>query len=334
MPTTTRSKSKNESKKNDKSKDNDDDIDDDLEDLTQQVKKLDIDKKVEKTTIPKSIRKVADWINKAKHILVLTGAGISVSAGIPDFRTPGTGLYDNLQEYDLPFPEAVFSLDFYQQNPKPFIRLAKEIWPGLVYSPTVTHSFLALLQEKLLRVYSQNIDGLECLAGLDDKLIVECHGHFRSASCISCGARQKDVEACKEKIFKQQTPLCEVCKVGYVKPDIVFFGESLPRRYHSLWRKDTKKADLLLILGTSLQVAPVCTLPDYVNCNRVLMNREEVGDFDWNKDDENIFLKGNCDDTVILLSKALGRHDELLEQNKKTYIGDEKKKKDGGKKKK
>ena len=81
----------------------------------------------------------------------------SCNAGIPDFRTPGTGLYDNLQKYNLPVPEAVFDLGFYQNNPSPFVQLASELWPGLKHSPTVTHSFIALLEKKgmLLRNYTQ-----------------------------------------------------------------------------------------------------------------------------------------------------------------------------------
>ena len=116
---------------------------------------------------PKELIQVADWIQRgnASRILVLTGAGLSVAAGIPDFRTPGTGLYDNLAAYNLPFPEAVFDLHFYRRNPAPFCQLAKELWPGLRFVPTLAHTFLTLLHRKglLLRCYTQNIDGLEHL---------------------------------------------------------------------------------------------------------------------------------------------------------------------------
>jgi NAD-dependent deacetylase sirtuin 2 len=75
---------------------------------------------------------IAQYISsgRARNIVVLVGAGISVSAGIPDFRTPGSGLYCQLQKYNLPFPEAVFSLGFFRHNPKPFYMLAKELYPG------------------------------------------------------------------------------------------------------------------------------------------------------------------------------------------------------------
>lgn len=79
------------------------------------------------------------------------------ATGIPDFRTPGTGLYDNLQKYQLPFPEAIFDLGFYRKKPSAFCTLAQELWPGQKHSPTLTHSFIKLLSKKglLLRLYSQ-----------------------------------------------------------------------------------------------------------------------------------------------------------------------------------
>lgn len=132
---------------------------------------------------PASIRQVARWIasedddggKTCQRILVLTGAGVSVAAGIPDFRTPGTGLYDNLRTYDLPYPEAVFDVDFYRRDPHPFVRLASELWPGLhKYYPTLTHSFITLLHQKglLVRCYTQNIDGLEHLG--EFSVVVVC----------------------------------------------------------------------------------------------------------------------------------------------------------------
>jgi NAD-dependent deacetylase sirtuin 2 len=91
---------------------------------------------------------------KYKSVIVMMGAGCSVSAGIPDFRTPGTGLYDNLQKYDLPQPEMIFELNYFRQNPKPFCTLAKELFPG-TFSPTPSHHFLKLLADRgmLLRCF-------------------------------------------------------------------------------------------------------------------------------------------------------------------------------------
>ncbi|CAB9527182.1 NAD-dependent protein deacetylase [Seminavis robusta] len=234
---------------------------------------------------PVALKALAHWIlNDCEKVVVLSGAGVSVAAGIPDFRSPGTGLYDNLQKYNLPYPEAVFDVDFYRKNPKPFCSLAKEIWPGMIHSPTLTHCFMSMLASKgkLLRVYTQNIDGLEVLAELPPDKIVECHGHFRTAACIDC-AKSADIDSVVQSITKEgKAPTCDKCK-GYVKPDIVFFGEGLPNRFHKLLRPDLQQADLLIILGTSLQVAPVSMIPDLVNrniCKRVLLNRELVGNLD------------------------------------------------------
>ena len=96
---------------------------------------------------PKSValRSVADHLKSAQNVVVLCGAGISVSAGIPDFRSPGTGLYDNLQEYGLPFPEAVFDLQVFASNPKPFYRLCHELWPGSVPARRDPQSCLLLM---------------------------------------------------------------------------------------------------------------------------------------------------------------------------------------------
>jgi len=287
-----------------------------------------------------TLKTVARWIRDGhcKNIMIVTGAGVSCSAGIPDFRSPGTGLYDNLQKYKLPYPEAVFDISFYKRNPSPFVSLASELWPGLKYSPTITHAFIALLERKglLLRNYTQNIDGLEVMAGVTDDKLVECHGHFRTASCINCGTPY-DGDICRQTILdEQRAPHCHTprCK-GLVKPDIVFFGESLPTRFSKLLHKDLKNTDLLLVMGTSLMVTPVSLIPEMVDktCNRVLFNREVVGDFEiplsishWNKRD--VIEEGDCDTIVKRLCQLLGWHDELLtlhesRQLKKTPVEEE-----------
>jgi NAD-dependent SIR2 family protein deacetylase len=262
---------------------------------------------------------LAEWIRtgQAKKILVLSGAGVSVAAGIPDFRTPGTGLYDNLQKYNLPYAQAVFDVDFYRTKPQPFCTLAKGLWPGLKHSPTLTHSFLKLLSDKglLLRLYSQNIDGLEYLAGIPEKKLVECHGHFRTASCIDCH-KSADGQQIKETIVQEaKCPKCQHCGAN-VKPDIVFFGESLPGRFRHLLQQDIHKADLLLIMGTSLKVTPVSLIPEMVACNRVLFNRELVMDIHSG----DLFVEGDCDTNVERLCTLLGWKGDLFKQNSSTKI--------------
>ena len=114
-----------------------------------------------------------------------TGAGISTSAGIPDFRSPGTGLYANLSRLNLPYAEAVFDIRYFRTNPEPFYTLAQEMYPGK-FRPTITHSFIALLEKKglLLKLFTQNIDCLEREAGVPDDKIIEAHGSFAKYDCL------------------------------------------------------------------------------------------------------------------------------------------------------
>ena len=134
---------------------------------------------------------------RARQIVCLCGAGISVSAGIPDFRTPGTGLYDQLARFELPRPEAIFDLGFFGERPSAFCTLAKEMLPGQQAgggpAPTPAHAFVRLLQEKglLRRCYTQNIDTLERVAGVAPEWLVEAHGSFADCHCIQagCGAQ-------------------------------------------------------------------------------------------------------------------------------------------------
>ncbi|XP_057243315.1 NAD-dependent protein deacetylase sirtuin-2 isoform X2 [Malurus melanocephalus] len=260
----------------------------------------------------------------------MVGAGISTSAGIPDFRSPGTGLYSNLQSYDLPYPEAIFEIGFFKQHPEPFFALARELYPGQ-FKPTVCHYFMRLLQDKglLLRCYTQNIDTLERVAGLDPELLVEAHGTFFTSHCLRPSCHQcYDLAWMRERIFSSLVPKCEKCQ-GLVKPDIVFFGENLPSRFFTLLQSDFEKVDLLIIMGTSLQVQPFASLISRVPTNtpRLLINKEKTGqsdplmslmgfggmDFDSDKAYRDVAWLGDCDSGCLALAELLGWKEELEE---------------------
>ena len=275
-------------------------------------------------------------------VVVMCGAGISVSAGIPDFRTPGTGLYDNLQKYSLPRPEAVFELAYFKERPEAFCALARELAPGN-FRPTATHYFLALLERKrvLRRVFTQNIDALERAAGVPPERVVEAHGSFASCRCIAC---QREHSTAWFKAALDAAPRavarCDACG-GLVKPDIVFYGEMLPDRFRERRRADLPRAQLLLVMGTSLRVGPFNTLIDDVGpgCPRLLVNREpvaarvdaratEVGDgrvvyrqgdfargFALGRADNyrDAAMLCDCDDAVWTLCDELGWRDDLVE---------------------
>ncbi|KAJ8713878.1 hypothetical protein PYW08_007498 [Mythimna loreyi] len=272
---------------------------------------------------------IVKWIKseRCKNIITLAGAGISTSAGIPDFRSPETGLYHNLQKYDLPEPQAIFEINFFRQNPKPFFMLAKELYPGS-FKPTLSHYFIRLLHEKglLLRHYTQNIDTLERGAGIPPEKLVEAHGTFYTSHCLDC-RKEYDLEYVKERIFADQIPICTDCP-GVVKPDIVFFGESLPERFQRCLQEDFQQCDMLIIMGSSLEVQPFASLIDMVPdwCPRLLINREKAGMRSpllrlWGVmsgglqlDEEavrDVARLGDCDDGCQDLADRLGWGDEL-----------------------
>ncbi|XP_023200205.1 NAD-dependent protein deacetylase sirtuin-3-like isoform X1 [Xiphophorus maculatus] len=253
-------------------------------------------------------------LGRCKNILVVVGAGISTPSGIPDFRTPGTGLYANLEKYNLPYPEAIFNIDYFSNDPQPFFSLAKALYPGC-HRPNYIHYFIRMLHHKglLLRLYTQNIDGLENVCGIPEDKLVEAHGSFATASCHLCYTPYPAEEA-KVAIMTDNIPTCSFC-AATVKPDVVFFGEDLPQKYF-LHTKDFPKADLLIIMGTSLKIEPFASLVNTVRSTvpRLLLNRHAVGPF------ERVPLRrgdhmelGDLADSVRRFAEILGWSGEIEE---------------------
>lgn len=238
-----------------------------------------------------------------------TGAGISTSAGIPDFRSPDTGIYANLARLDLPHPEAVFDISYFRRNPHPFYSLSRELMPGR-FRPTLAHSFIKLLYDRgrLLKLFTQNIDCLEREAGVPPEMIVEAHGSFASQSCIDCKASYP-TDKMRQAIEAGDVPRCADCD-GFVKPNVVFFGEALPESFF-LNRTLPAAADLCIIMGTSLTVQPFASLPGMCSREtpRLLLNLHRAGGVGSRPDD--VLLLGECDDGVRKLADALGWREEL-----------------------
>lgn len=250
------------------------------------------------------------------------GAGISTGAGIPDFRSPETGLYANLERLDLPYPEAVFDISYFRKKPKAFYTLAHELYPGK-FEPTDFHKFMKLVDSKgyLHRVFTQNIDTLERLAGIPDEKMVEAHGSFANNHCIECEAEMSQQEL-KDIMWKDGTdkvnvPRCKnkSCKAkggGLVKPDITFFGESLPSKFFDCIHSDLPHhADLVIIAGTSLTVSPFAHLPEMVDDStvRVLFNLERVGDLGTKEND--VLMLGDCDEQINKFVELCGWSNEF-----------------------
>ncbi|NXX48704.1 SIR3 deacetylase, partial [Tricholaema leucomelas] len=272
-----------------------------------------------------SLQDVAEQIRRQerRRVVVMAGAGISTPSGIPDFRSPGSGLYSNLAQYDIPYPEAIFELMYFFANPKPFFTLAKELYPGN-YRPNYAHYFLRLLHDKglLLRLYTQNIDGLERVAGIPPDRLVEAHGTFATATCTVC-RRHFPGEDFRADVMADRVPRCPVC-TGVVKPDIVFFGEELPQRF-LLHLTDFPLADLLFVIGTSLEVEPFASLAGAVRSSvpRVLINRDLVGPFAWYQRHNDVAQLGDVVSGVEKLVELLGWTEELqtLIQKEKEKVG-------------
>jgi NAD-dependent SIR2 family protein deacetylase len=142
-----------------------------------------------------TIDDVVDIMKNAKNIMVLTGAGVSVSCGIPDFRSE-TGIYARLDEFDLDDPQQMFDIHYFRENPQIFYSFAREIYPSN-FEPSPSHQFVKLLEDKdvLLRNYTQNIDTLEHKAKITR--VINCHGSFATATCVTCGYKcaGSDIEA-------------------------------------------------------------------------------------------------------------------------------------------
>ena len=259
-------------------------------------------------------------IQSAKNILVLTGAGISVSCGIPDFRSEN-GLYKIIGEKypDLDEPQLMFDIHYFRHNPHPFFDLAKEIFPSN-FKPSPTHQFIRLLQDKgkLLRNYTQNIDTIEKMAGI--QRVVHCHGSFDTATCQRC-KYQVDGNAIKDAIFSTRIPYCPKCgdvaddvddderpgqelPAPILKPDIVFFGEKLPDEFDRLIVQDRHEVDLMIVMGSSLKVAPVSDLIGFMphHVPLIMINREPVYHFHHSID---INLLGYCDEIIRVLCQKL-----------------------------
>ncbi|MFB0563102.1 MAG: NAD-dependent deacetylase [Candidatus Lokiarchaeia archaeon] len=216
---------------------------------------------------------VAKLIKESKKVVVLTGAGISVESGIPDFRGPD-GLWKRFS------PEKVGTITSFLSNPEDWWKMAQEIAPVLFNAePNLGHIALAELEKmgKVEAIITQNIDGLHQAAG--SKNVVEVHGNVRSASCVQC-KKKHSIEYVISEVGKGNfTPRCTDCN-GMVKVDVVMFGEMLPEEAISEAYRLAQECDLLLVVGSSLVVYPVAALPGMAlnrGAKTVIINMEKTG---------------------------------------------------------
>lgn len=201
------------------------------------------------------IQQSAAYILNAKHVVVLTGAGISTRSGIPDFRSRDSGLWER---YD---PMAVASLSSFRYNPEDFFRWVAPLVRNIIEAqPNAAHIALAELENRgyVQTIITQNFDDLHHRAG--SRSVLEIHGHLRLASCISCFQRFETHDFIQRFLDEGTIPHCPDCG-AVLKPNIVLFGEQLPAEIVRAAVETLNTADLILVAGSSLEVTPAATLP-------------------------------------------------------------------------
>jgi NAD-dependent deacetylase len=199
---------------------------------------------------------LAELIREAGSVVALTGAGISVPSGIPDFRSPGTGLWENVN------PMEVAHIDAFRRDPQRFWSFYGQRFQTLEDKrPNRAHLALSALEQAgfLEAVITQNVDCLHTKGG--SREVVEVHGSIRGSSCLSCGAGYELTEVRRRQ--GQDPTGIPRCDCGDpLKPDVVLFGEYLPGEALDRAQQLAARADLMLCVGSSLEVYPVAALPE------------------------------------------------------------------------
>ncbi len=198
---------------------------------------------------------LAALIRESERVVALTGAGISVPSGIPDFRSPGKGLWEKVD------PMEVAHVDAFHRDTKRFWSFYRPRFADLGdKQPNAAHHALAELEARgmLDAVVTQNIDRLHAKAG--SERVIEVHGSIATSSCTSCNATYA-LDGVGELFDEDGVATCACC-MGKVKPDVVLFGELLPERAMTEAQQLCAAADLLLCVGSSLEVYPVAGLPE------------------------------------------------------------------------
>lgn len=200
------------------------------------------------------IAEAQQLLRQAKHVVALTGAGVSTASGIPDFRSPTSGLWERAN------PLEVASIYAFRQRPQDFYDW---IYPladlTLAAEPNPAHVALAQLERHgpLQTLITQNIDMLHTRAGSES--VLEIHGHMRELTCLRCYEIIPSADILETFLETGETPLC-ACG-GVLKPNVILFGEQLPVRTMNKAKKETRACDLMLVAGSSLEVAPAGDLP-------------------------------------------------------------------------
>jgi len=213
---------------------------------------------------------IARTIKNSKKVTVLTGAGISTESGIPDFRSKKTGLWNR-------FDSSLLSREFMYRNPERFyelgIQLLSLLKNGQKIMPNKAHYVLARMENEgiISALITQNIDDLHRLAG--SKNIYEVHGNMKKAYCVFCKNEYSFLIMYKKVMRKQIPPLCPACG-SILRTSVILFGDELNEEFYKA-RNEAMDSDLLIVVGSSLEVGPVNTLPMLAK-KFIIINRDRT----------------------------------------------------------
>lgn len=243
----------------------------------------------------KNVQTCAQLINESNNITVLSGAGLSTKAGIPDFRGPD-GIYNKIK---IKNPENIFDIFYFYNEPSLFYKFHKEFLKNITNAnPTFTHNFFVDLENKnkLNGIITQNIDSLHQKAG--NKKVNEIHGGIWDNYCIECN-KHYSYESIIKLLDKNEIAKCDICN-SVIKPDIVFFGEQV--KNFEYCRDLVEECDLLIIVGSSLSVVPASLLPYYCNSDIIIVNKGDIF-FDYIPQDNLLIYENNDIDSFFVQVK-------------------------------
>lgn len=247
------------------------------------------------------IERAAELIRSSKHVVAFTGAGHSTASGIPDFRSPESGLWEKYN------PMLVASVWAFRLNPKTFYDWIRPLADTMLAArPNLAHQALAELEAMgfMRTVITQNIDNLHQRAG--SRRVLELHGHMREATCIRCYKVQPIDPVFHSLVREGRVPHCE-CG-GVLKPNVILFGEQLPVRILNEAMAEARRCDLMLVAGSSLEVTPAADIPFLAvesGARAIIVNRQPTA-FDGHAD---VVIDG---DVVQVLPRMVKAVQELV----------------------
>ena len=253
---------------------------------------------MERQVATPEVERLAELLGRSRRAVALTGAGVSVPSGIPDFRSPETGLWTKVD------PMEVAHIDVFRRDPERFWSYYRPRFHALGDKrPNAAHEALAELERRGLieAVITQNVDRLHRAAGSEN--VIEVHGSIETSSCTAC-ATAFGLEEVEGLFDERGVAICSACG-GAVKPDVVLFGELLPEAAIDRATELAEDADLMLCVGSSLAVHPVAGLPQLTLDAGGRLALVTKGETPYDGEAE-VKLEGEVDEELGALLAALG----------------------------